>query len=164
MPSDKSRIAARTIEMGTGFLTLKAMDYAFDYVAYPFAIWKLGALYGGLLMSGLSLLICLLLLRVYDLLERDWLGIEFIKNQRHYAGPSYWRGLVTRIISRADWFAFAILSLRYDPFITTAYLRHGAYNGMNRRDWIIFMGSWFVSNGVWIAVCFGGVSVLEFLT
>jgi hypothetical protein len=30
--------------------------------------------------------------------------------------------------------AFVVLSLRYGPFITTACLRHGAYNGLARRD------------------------------
>ena len=57
--------------------------------------------------------------------------------------------------------AFVVLSLRYGPFITTACLRHGAYNGLARRDWKIFLGSVVLSNAAWTFVCFGGVSLLR---
>ncbi len=161
MTSSKLRLAARTAELVTGFVTWKTIDWAFHYAAYPFAIWRLGLLYGGLLMSGLSLLVCLLLLRFYDLTGRDWLGIEFIKNQRYYDGSSPWRRATAWLIARGDWVAFVALSIQYDPFVTTAYMRRGAYNGMTRRDWFILVMSWFVSNGVWVALCFGGVSVVR---
>ena len=114
-------------------------------------------------MSALSLVGCLLLLHLYDYLGRDWLGIEFVKNQRHYQGPSWWRRWLGWMLSRGDGVAFFVLTFKNDPFITTAYLRHESYGGMRRRDWNIFLASWFLSNTFWMTVCFGGVSLLETL-
>jgi len=34
----------------------------------------------------------------------------------------------------------------FDPFIATAYLRQGAFGGMARRDWKIFLLSWLIAN------------------
>lgn len=54
--------------------------------------------------------------------------------------------------------AFVALSLRFDPFITTAYLRRTAYAGLSPRDWRIFLGSVLLSNAAWALVCFGGIA------
>lgn len=154
----------RAAELATGFLTWKAFDYAFDYALYPFVIWKLGPWTGGALMALASLAFCLLLLRLYDRLGRDWLGIEFVKNLRHYEGASRWRRALAWLAARGDAAAFLVFSVRYDPFITTTYLRRGAFNGMAARDWGIFLASWLIGNLLWIALCHGGVSFLRFLT
>ena len=151
----------RTAELASGFLGWKVMDYAFDYALYPFVIWKLGPLIGGGIMALLSLLFCLLLMRLYDRLGRDWLGIEFVKNLRHYEGSSQWRRGLAWLVSRGDGIAFMILSVKYDPFITTVYLRREAFQRFVRRDWIIFFGSWAVANGLWIFLCYDGVSLLS---
>lgn len=151
----------RATELIVGFSTWKAADYAFDYGLYPFVIWKLGPLTGGMFMSGLSLIFCLLLLRLYDCLGRDWLGIEFLKNLRYYHGPSKLRRAVAEVISRGDVVAFLLLSAKYDPFVTTAYLRRGAAPGMVARDWNVFLASWLISNALWVLVCFGGTSAAK---
>ena len=155
------QIGRRTVELSTGFVAWKAYDYFFDYALYPFVIWKLGPWRGGPLMASLSLFICLLLLWVYDRLRRDWIGIEFVKGLRHYKGPSRWRGVLAWLISRGDWMALLVLAAKFGPFITTAYLRRGAYNGMTGRDWGVFMGSWLLGNTLWTFVCYGGVSCLR---
>jgi len=49
----------------------------------------------------------------------------------------------------------------HDPFITTACLRRGRFNGMTRRDRGIFYGSVLVSNGCWILACFMGITLVE---
>jgi hypothetical protein len=58
-----------------------------------------------------------------------------------------------------------VLSLLSDPFITTAYLRRGAnrYDGMGRREWRIFLTSFVISTGAWIAVTYGGLTLLRSL-
>ena len=150
--------ARRLFELSSGFCTWKATDYAFDYLLYPFVIWKLGPLYGGLLMSVLSLAACLMLLAVYDKLRRDWLGIEFLKQQREYQGTSRYRRVLAWMLNRGDGLAFIALSLKHDPFITTAYLRKNAFGGMTRHDWAIFLGSWLVANGTWLFLCAGWVA------
>jgi len=151
----------RAAQWLVGVLSFKLLDNAFDYVLYPFAIFKLGPAVGGLVMATLSLLDCLLLLRLYDWLKRDWLGIELVKGLRLYSGPSRWKRGTAWLLGRGDGVAFVVLSLRFDPFITTAYLRHGAYNGLTRRDWKVFLGSVVLSNAAWTVVCFGGVSLLR---
>lgn len=143
-----------------GVLAFKAFDYAFDYVLYPFVIYRLGLVTGGIVMAALSLLDCLLLLRLYDWLKRDWLGIEFIKDLRHYAGAG-WRRALAWLLGRGDVVAFFALSLRFDPFVTTAYLRRGQFNGLSPRDWRIFLASVVVSNAAWALVCFGGIEAVR---
>jgi len=157
------QVGKRLAELAGGFLAWKALEYAIDYVLYPLVIWRLGVWQGGLVMGALSLAACLLLLRLYDYLGRDWLGIEFVKNQRHYQGPSRWRRAMAWLLSRGDGVAFIVLTFKNDPFITTAYLRHKAYAGMTRRDWGVFLASWVISNTFWILVCFGGLSFLRWL-
>ena len=163
MSTRAQQVTKRVAELAAGLLVWNVQDYAFDYVLYPLVLWKLGLWRGGLLMFGLSLLSCLALLLIYNYLGRDWLGIEFIKNQRHCDGSSRWRRCLAWLLSRGDGIAFLVLSLKNDAFITTAYLRHRAYGRMDVRDWIIFLGSWLLSNAVWLAVCFGGVSFVRWL-
>ena len=108
-----------------------------------------------------SLVVCLLTLWFYDWAKRDWLGIELLKGLRLYTGPSIWRRATAWLLGRGDAVAFVVLSLRFDPFITTAYMRHGVYNGLTRRDWKIFLGSVLLSNAAWTFVCFGGIEAVR---
>jgi len=161
-PSSRS-FRARATELAIGHTANKVQEYGFDYLLYPFAIFKLGVLYGGLVMSLLSLLVCLGLLKLYDWTKRDCLGIEAIKSMKEYQGASWFGRATAWTLRRSDWLACLLLSIKFDPFITTAYLRHGAFNGMSRRDWRIFLASWFVGNLYWTFLCFSGVSLLEWL-
>jgi hypothetical protein len=156
-------IGRRTVELSTGLVAWKAYDYLFDYALYPFVIWKLGPWRGGSLMASLSLFVCLFLPWIYDRLRRDWIGIEFVKGLRHYRGPSRWKQVLGWLISRGDWIAFLVLSIKFGPFITTAYLRRGAYSGMAGRDWGIFLASWLLGNMLWSFICYGGVSCVRWL-
>jgi hypothetical protein len=97
-------------------------------------------------------------LKLYDWLKRDWFGIEFVKGLRFYDGRSRLRRILAWLLNRSDVLAFVVLSIRYDPFITTAYFRRGQYNGLARRDWWVFLGSGLVSNIAWTFVCYGGLA------
>ena len=151
----------RCLQWTAGVGIHKFLDYAFDYVLYPWTIYKLGLLTGGIVMAILSCLDCLLLLRIYDWLKRDWLGIEFIKGMQNYDGASRLGRIIRWLLTRGEGIAFVVLSLRFDPFITTAYLRRGCYNGLSRRDWRIFFGSVLLSNGAWAMACWSGVSIIK---
>ncbi len=50
-----------------------------------------------------------------------------------------------------DVIAFFVLCVIEDPFIATAYLRHGRSDGLTKKDLAIFLASVLVSNGYWIA-------------
>lgn len=112
-------------------------------------------------MAGLSFVICLLTLWFYDWSRRDWLGIEAVKSLRE-CGPDAgrFRRLLAWALERGDVVACVVLSIKWDPFITTAYLRRGAFNGMSAQDWRIFLLSWFIGNAWWALLCFVGVETL----
>ncbi|MEX1117308.1 MAG: formyltransferase family protein [Terrimicrobiaceae bacterium] len=110
----------------------------FDYILYPFVIWKLGPLLGGGIMALASLVICLLTLWFYDWSKRDWLGIEAIKELQEPGEAKGLRKLFARALKAGNIPAFLALSIYTDPFITTAYMRRGAFTAMTRRDWEIF--------------------------
>jgi len=141
-----------------GVGTYKLLDGAFDYAIYPAAIYTLGPVRGGCVMTTLAVIICFAYLRLYDRLKRDWLGIEFVKALRFYTGSSRARRAFAWLLRASDTFAFVALSLRFDPFITTAYMRRGSFGGLARRDWCVFWGSVLVSNVTWTFACFGGIA------
>jgi MFS family permease len=149
---------------GIGYTADTLFSYAFDFLLYPFVIWKLGLLNGLLVMFPLSFLICWLNLVFYDWLKIDYLAIETIKELREYKGRSRLRRFISVLLHKGGILAFAFLSLNFDPFVTTVYMRHGAhkYDGLSRRDWMIFITSVFVGNVYWALVAFGIVSAFEF--
>ena len=114
-------------------------------------------------MAILSFIICWLTMKFYDWSQRDWLGLETIKDLKTYDGPhrsGRWIGWVLR---KSDPVACVLLSIKFDPFIVTVYLRRGRFGGMNRADWKNFLLSWLIGNVYWSIVCFGGVSALVWL-
>lgn len=157
---EKKRMAILGVGYSVAFLT----NYPFDYILYPYVIWKLGILRGGIIMSLLSFIVCYLTMLFYDWSKKDWLGIEAIKKVREYSGRSFMGKLTSWMLKKSDPVILVFLSIQFDPFITTAYMRKGveAYNGMNRRDWTIFISSFLVANAYWIAVAYLGVSAIEY--
>ncbi len=159
----KSSYGKRFAELSVGLITNKAIDSIFNYLLYPFVIYKFGILKGGVFMTFLSFLACIGIMKFYDWSKRDWLGIEAIKSLKGYEGSRKAGKLTAWVLQRNDPLVFIFLSIHYDPFITTAYLRKGAnqFNGMKKRDWKIFMGSLFFSNAYWTLACYMGITLVE---
>lgn len=159
---DHSRLPRRIGELALGHtVNTLVLVYAFDYVLYPFTIWKLGLLKGGILMALLSLVTCLLTMWFYDWSKRDWLGIEAVKQLRDAKAKTRWRRVLAWALNKGDVPACVVLSIWSDPFITTACLRRGAFNDMARRDWRIFFASFIIASGWWALACFGGVEAVS---
>ncbi len=155
----KERIAI----LGIGLLADRLIVISFDFVLYPFVIWQAGVLWGGVAMAFLSLLVCILSIRFYDWSQKDWLGIEAIKSMKSYEGGNRAGRLFAWLMQKGDPVAVVVLSVKFDPFITMVYLRDGAFNGMSRRDWRIFLASFLISNAYWILACYMGISLVEWL-
>lgn len=156
----KERIAI----LGLGLLVNTLIfNYAFDYLLYPFVIWKLGVFKGGLVMTVLAGLTCHLMFIFYDWSKKDWLGIETIKSLKNYDGSGRIGKITSWVLRRSNPFILLFLSIKYDAFITTAYLRPGShqYNGLGRRDWQIFLASLVISNAYWTLASFMGISFFE---
>lgn len=160
--------------LAVGHIISQAYDYGFDYILYPFVIYKLGPLQGGIIMTLVATSMCLLILYIYDLLEKDWLGIEvakelvenFFKEEEEIAKKS-WQKKGKKVLSwvfhKNKIGQFLFLSLHFDPLITAIYMRRGyhLYNGFSKRDWKIFWASVIVSNSWWTLVSFSGVAIFK---
>jgi hypothetical protein len=155
----KKRIAELTL----GHTVNQTVNYLFDYGLYPLMIFWLGLGWGFVVMAGLSFLACWLQMRFYDWSKRDWLGIEAVKSLKDYAGASRTRRLLAWILRRSDSVACVLLSIKFDPFIVTAYLRREAVDGLTRRDWNIFLLSGLIGNAWWSVACFTGISAVEWV-
>lgn len=159
--SRRTRIAQLLIGLAVKDLT----DRAFDYLLYPFVIYKLGILKGGLVMTCLACAVNLLVLWFYDWSKRDWLGIETIKEMKSYRGESKFGRLTAWVLQRSDPVVLIFLSIKEDAFITLIYLRHGShqYNGMSKRDWGIFLSSLVIASIYWTLAAYMGISLVEWL-
>jgi hypothetical protein len=159
------KAVARIAELTCGISIKTIISYSFDYLLYPFVVYKLGIMTGGAIMMFLSLLACVVLVKFYDWSKRDWLGIETIKGMKEYQGNSKLGRVTSWILRCSDPVIFLFLSIKEDPFITMIYLRHGShqYNGMSGRDWRIFICSVAISNIYWTLAAYMGISVVEWL-
>lgn len=149
-----------------GLLANKSIVYVFDYLLYPFVIWKCGIVKGGVVMTLLSFLICWVTFIFYDWAKRDWIGIETMKELKEYEGSKLSGRLLSWVMKKGEPVTVLLLSVYFDPFITTAYMRRGAhvYNGLRKRDWEIFVFSLLFGNLYWTLIAYMGVTFLEFLS
>jgi len=53
------------------------------------------------------------------------------------------------LLNKNDIFAFVTLSVWQDSFITTIFLRHGKFDKLDKRDYIVFVSSTILSCLVW---------------
>jgi hypothetical protein len=155
----------RVAELFVGLATKDLTDRAFDYLLYPFVIYKLGILKGGIVMTLLAAVANILTLKFYDWSKRDWLGVEAIKGMKNYQGTSRIARLFSWMVKKGDIVAMLFLSIKEDAFIAVIYMRHGShqYNGMSRRDWKIFLTSLIIANIYWTLAAYMGISVVEWV-
>ncbi len=154
--SYKSRLA----ELAVGLTATNFIGYTFDYLLYPFVIFQLGILRGGIIMTLVSFTTCIIGMKFYDWTKRDWLGIEAIKEIKTYKGTKKIGHVTSWVLKKSEPVVFLFLSIKFDPFVTTTYMRHGKFNGMNKRDWIVFMSSLIISNAYWTFACYMGITLV----
>lgn len=155
-------------------------DHIFNYWIYIPVVAYYGPWQAFLILTAADIFLSLLFIRFYDWAKKDWLGLETAKEIRDF-GPKWIRNLSARsrigrmlywpfsritlfvlwAMKKGDVFAFFALSVFFDPFITTVYLRRKSYGGMGRREWFIFLSSAVVSNGWWTIRTFGIVIIAK---
>lgn len=151
--------------LGVGLLTNGVIVYAGDFLLYPFVILKMGIIKGGVTMTVISFSLCYLTLLFYDWSKKDWLGIETIKAFKDYNGRNKVGRLTSWVLKRSDPVALLLLSIKFDPFIITTYMRRGShqYDGLSKRDWKIFISSLLIGNVYWTLACFMGITIFEWV-
>lgn len=185
----RQNVANRITQILAGHSFLGVFNWLFDNPLYLYVIYRMGPINGGMVMTMLSLVVSLALLLVYERMRVDWLGVSVLETVKERGerwigvlyerppreGPWKWIfGAVLRAaafvpsrlflaviwaLKKGDGFAFFALSLYTDPFITTAFLRHGRFDGFRRRDWYVFAGSVVVANGYWVLRSFAIVEL-----
>lgn len=142
--------------LALGLTVNSALVVGYDWVVYPYLIATFGLLLGWLYALLGSIVLCLGSLWFYDLTQQDWLGIETLKALRDAPAAGRMRRVLHTVANRGDALAFLLLCVKYDPFITTVYMRRGRGNHtMAARDWKIFWLSVVVANLWWGLFVFG---------
>lgn len=151
--------------LGVGLLGNQALVYGFNWVVYPFVIWKLELVKGFAVMVVLSFCLCYGLLRFYNWSQKDWLGLETIKCLKDYEGSRTTGRIASWILRRSEPVIVVFLSIMFDPFITTVYMRKktDAFKEMTSRDWKIFLTSLIIGDTYWAIAVFTGISAFEHL-
>ncbi len=153
----------------TGASTFTIINYSFDFVLYPFALYQLGVIYGFSVMVVLSFLFCWFYFLIYDYLKRDFLGIEYSKEKMNAIIKSNesvgYKLFLVNLLRKSHLFLFVFLSIYFNPFVAVAFRRKGnfEYNGLTAHDWRMFILSVIISNGFWATTVFAGLSFFEFL-
>lgn len=152
------QIAIRVV----GLTANTAMVLWYNFVVYPYLMSAYELPLGWLYAVAGSIILCLGCLWFYDLTGQDWLGIETIKLVRDKPATGRIARFFQRVADRGDALAFLFLSIKYDPFITTVYMRRGSGNHtMTARDWKIFWMGVVVSNAWWGMVVLGAIEVFK---
>lgn len=168
MPLKVRKIYQRILVFLSGAFVLYSTAYLFDYVLYPFVIYKAGLLKGFAIMLALSFLSCLIFLLIYNFLKKDIFALEYSKQKINAfiddTKGSKIKRFFRKILKHSKILLFIFLSV-YDPFIATVFMRKGDFKPklMTRSDWGILSLSVVVGNAVWAPTIFVGVSLFEFL-
>jgi hypothetical protein len=144
-----SRHRRRITTVGAGHLLYATFNWFFDNVLYVFIVYRYGLLWGGAIMTALSLVQCAVTLLAYERMRIDWVGAGSLARVTFGPNPSWWQSLILWAARRGNAAVFITLSVFQDPFITTAYFLQGRFDGLSGRAWRIFFGSVFVSNFYW---------------
>lgn len=162
-------IAAQRSKIGTmaiGWSVDAIIEWFFSYVIYPYILWRFGIKIGLPIVLASSFIFCLIFFKFYKWSERDWFGIEYIKEIREYKGDSFFKSLLRDFLKMGNWAIFLFISIKYDAFKTTIYMKKdGGFTDLTQRDKTIFVTSFLIGSIFWwstvCGVLFGGEFLIE---
>lgn len=156
----RSVLSERLGSSGAFLIFDRMISKLFDYGLYPlmFLIFDrvlggyLGFFLAGITMTLLSLITCWAWVYFYDSLEVDLLILEDIRRLRNNGcSQEGIKGWTARILKKSNFLSFIIVSVLYDPFFTSIFMREDEESQGIRgtKAWAIFLGSVVVSNIYW---------------
>lgn len=154
--------------IAAGHATKEGADSLFDYIIYPAVtagclilisnlmsadeaiIW--GPILSISIMIPITGIINYGYLKVYDNVKLDAFGAELLKNIRHVRARGLLGFVVNPFVWLLDWTLVLLIACFEDSFVATVYARKGIeqFNGLSRRDWIIFVVTTVISNVFWV--------------
>ena len=151
------------IQWISGIGLYSTINLIIDYPTYGIAIWAFGPIKGGVLMGMATFIIDIFSIKFYDWTETDWLAIELLKyklNKCLIVASKY--TVIKRCTTLIMLVTIVVMSLKFNPFIVTIVMRQGAfaYNGLSRRDWMIFIFSFLIGQIYWIVLITTGVKLI----
>lgn len=157
-------------------------------IIYDYAIWLLlvgwfGGIKGSMIASVGAFALNFAILEWYQKKGTDWLEVNILEEVKDrsnvWAGkldnhPAWYIRFSTYIpvrflkatvwsLKKNDFTAFILLSCWKDSFVTTAFLRHGRFGKLEKRDYIIFMTSTVLSCLWWSVFAIAILKILQFV-
>lgn len=170
----------KALKVMSGWGLYELWNFSFDFLVWPL----LQAFYG---VAGVILLILVALtlnfivLLWYQKKKVDWFGVDVLEDAKtkghiwvHEISnhknlikkislyiPAKLLQLMLWLLNKNDIFAFVTLSVWQDSFITTIFLRHGRFDKLDKRDYIIFVSSTILSCLAWSVLMQIVISVVK---
>lgn len=171
-----SRSIRKAVCVAAGYGLYALFGELYDMVLWPVIQGAYGV-NGAISMSLGAVAINFTVLSVYQRQKVDWLGVSVIdalmsrstKTATQFRNHPSWAGAflfipacIIQFLTRGlktPWLAFILLSTLGDSFLTTAFMRQGRFDPLERRDMVIFFASSLVSCGFWAVWNAGVVAV-----
>ncbi|WP_307352184.1 hypothetical protein [Caulobacter ginsengisoli] len=161
---------------------MRLEEYAFDYLLYPFMLYRGGGLlvgwlrdlfgqdapampatgywFGLGLMTAASIALNLIYVRAYDRMRTDWFGFEALKRAQENLIPSRFRVGPWRTAARFT--AFVYLSAWHNPLFATLFMRRASASyAMSEGDWPVFWSAVLIANLGWAGIVSGAVEAAK---
>lgn len=146
----------------TGIGSYYVFTYLYDYFAVSLLLIYFGFVEGTIIVMVLSMFVDWGTIKFYDWIKKDWLALETLKELEY---KNNFVGKIVRYVHDKNIFVtVVVLSLLSNAFIVTAYMRKGSfqYDGLKKRDWVIFFSSSFLTNLYWVFLIAGGIEVIKY--
>jgi hypothetical protein len=158
----------RAVQVMSGWGIYEIYNFSFDFIIWPILQSFYGWL-GVVVLIIIALINNFIILLWYQRKKVDWFGVNEVEalkakghlwvhevcnhhsHLRRYSLylPAKILQLMLWLLNKNDIFAFVTLSAWQDSFITTIFLRHGRFDNLDRRDYIIFVSSTIFGCLVW---------------
>lgn len=177
-----SKNLKRSLQVMSGWGLYEAYNFAFDFLIWPI-IQAIFGFVGVILLIAIALVNNFIILLWYQKKKVDWFGVNVLEDMKtkghlwvheisnHKSKikkislyiPAKILQFMIWLLDKNDIFAFVTLSVWQDSFITTIFLRHGRFDKLDKRDYIIFVSSTILSCLAWSVLMQVVIAVVKFV-